>query len=170
MRDAAALLADESGEGGPFRVMIIDSIIALYRQARARSLRTPRPLSHRCRRTPTPVWLRAAQEFPGRGELAERQQRMGKVLAQAKEYADIFNLAVIITNQVCADPGQAASFVQDAKKAVGGHIVAHLSDTRVSLRKGKGDQRVAQIVQHPMQPPAEAAFSISNGGVGPATD
>ena len=70
------------------------------------------------------------QEFIGRGELAERQQRIGKVLSTVKELAEIFNLAVIITNQVCADPGASAAFVQDAKKAVGGHIVAHISDTR----------------------------------------
>ena len=141
LRDAAGLFADADDQGGPFRVLIIDSIIALYRQ-----------------------------EFIGRGELAERQQRIGKVLAEVKNLAEIFNLAVIITNQVTADPGASAAFVQDAKKAVGGHIVAHISDTRVFLRKGKGEQRIARIEQHPMQPPAEACFQVGLGGVTEPTE
>ena len=53
---------------------------------------------------------------------------------------------------------------------VGGHIVAHLTDTRVQLRKGKGEQRIAKIEQHPMMPPADAPFSITGGGVAQAID
>ena len=37
----------------------------------------------------------------------------------------------------------------DAKKAVGGHVLAHASDTRISLRKGKGDTRVGKITDSP---------------------
>ena len=159
LRDAAGLLADE--EAGPFRVLIIDSIIALYRQVTKRG-RIAHTASLPLTRASLPL---SQQEFPGRGELAERQQRMGKVLAEVKNLAEIFNLAVVITNQVTADPGAAAAFVQDAKKAVGGHIVAHITDTRVALRKGKGDQRIARIEQHPMMPTGEAAFMITAGGV-----
>ena len=74
------------------------------------------------------------QEFIGRGELAERQQRIGKVLASVKNLSEVFNLATVITNQVTADPGASAAFVPDAKKAVGGNIVAHITDARVMLR------------------------------------
>ena len=56
------------------------------------------------------------------------------------------------------------------RKAVGGHVLAHMSDTRVTLRKGKGDQRICKIEQHPSQPPAEAVFQIANGGVDVAAD
>ena len=72
--------------------------------------------------------------------------------------------------QVTADPGASAAFVQDAKKAVGGNILAHASDTRVYLRKGKGEQRVAKIVDSPMMPEAEAIFQLSRGGVTVASD
>ena len=30
-------------------------------------------------------------------------------------------------------------------KPVGGHVLAHASTTRVMLKKGKGDQRIAKI-------------------------
>ena len=98
------------------------------------------------------------------------EKHFDELSSHRKNLAEIFNLAVVITNQVTADPGAAAAFVQDAKKAVGGHIVAHITDTRVALRKGKGDQRIARIEQHPMMPTGEAAFMITAGGVNVATD
>lgn len=43
-------------------------------------------------------------EFSGRGTLAERQQRLGKMLNKLRRYADIYNIAVVITNQVVSYP------------------------------------------------------------------
>lgn len=37
------------------------------------------------------------------------------------------------------------SFTPDPKKPIGGHILAHASTTRVSLRKGRGEVRIAKI-------------------------
>ena len=37
-------------------------------------------------------------------------------------------------------------------KPVGGHILAHFSTTRVMLRKGRGEQRVAKIYDSPCLP------------------
>ena len=37
------------------------------------------------------------------------------------------------------------SFVADPKKPIGGHILAHASTTRLSLRKGRGELRIAKI-------------------------
>lgn len=36
-------------------------------------------------------------------------------------------------------------FQADPKKPVGGHILAHASTTRISLRKGRGELRIAKI-------------------------
>ena len=162
--DAAALFADESGPG-PFRTLILDSIIGVcvaprptFERQRDASL-----FDHAC-----PVPRRYRQEFVGRAELAERQQRIGQVTKALKRLAEQFNLAVLYTNQVTADPGAMA--MQDAKKAVGGNIIAHASDTRVYLRKGKGEQRVAKIVDSPMMPEAEAIFQLHRGGITDATD
>jgi meiotic recombination protein DMC1 len=46
---------------------------------------------------------------------------------------------VFITNQVMADPGGGMSYAVDPKKPIGGHILAHASQTRMFLRKGKGE-------------------------------
>jgi meiotic recombination protein DMC1 len=64
-----------------------------------------------------------------------------------------FNVAVLMTNQVQSDPGANALFsAADGRKPVGGHILAHASATRILLRKGRGEERVAKIQDSPGMP------------------
>ncbi|KAJ6151819.1 DNA repair protein [Penicillium chermesinum] len=57
----------------------------------------------------------------------------------SREFADEFNVCVLMTNQVQSDPGASALFAgADGRKPVGGHVLAHASTTRVLLRKGRG--------------------------------
>lgn len=58
-------------------------------------------------------------------------------------------MAVLITNHVMSDPSGGAMFVSDPKKPVGGHVMAHASTIRLSLRKGKGEQRLMKVVDAP---------------------
>lgn len=54
------------------------------------------------------------------------------------------------TNQVQSDPGASALFAgADGRKPVGGHVLAHASATRILLRKGRGEERVAKIQDSP---------------------
>lgn len=64
-----------------------------------------------------------------------------------------------------ADPGATMSFQADPKKPIGGHVLAHASTTRLSLRKGRGEVRVAKVYDSPDMPESEASFAISNGGI-----
>lgn len=57
------------------------------------------------------------------------------------------------------------TFVADPKKPVGGHILAHASSTRVYLRKGRGEERVAKLFDSPDMPESEATYSINSGGI-----
>ncbi|OHT10898.1 Meiotic recombination protein DMC1 like protein [Tritrichomonas foetus] len=68
-----------------YRLMIIDSITALFRV-----------------------------DFSGRGELAERQQTLGQMMSALSKVASEFNVAIFITNQVMASP-DSALFVQAPK-------------------------------------------------------
>lgn len=104
-------------------------------------------------------------DFQGRGELAERQQKLGQLMARLRKLAEEYNVAVVVTNQVVSDPSGGAVFVVDPKKPVGGHVMAHASTIRVSLRKGKAEQRLAKLVDHPCRPEAEASFVIAEGGI-----
>jgi hypothetical protein len=95
-------------------------------------------------------------DFSGRGQLADRQQKLGQFLSKLTKLAEEYNIAVVITNQVVSDPGGGAMFVADAKKPIGGHVMAHASTTRLMLRKGVREQRVCKIYDSPSLPESEA--------------
>ncbi len=139
--DLITLIAAKFSEHpGEFRILVIDSIISLFRT-----------------------------DYSGRGELGERQQRLNQMLAKLIRVAEEYNIAVFITNQMMADPGATMTFVADPKKPVGGHVLAHASTTRVSLRKGRNENRIAKIYDAPDLPEAEATYSIGPGGIDNAT-
>ncbi|KAM3425484.1 Meiotic recombination protein DMC1 [Cercospora zeina] len=129
-------LAEEFATGD-YRLLIVDSILNLFRS-----------------------------DYSGRGELSERQQKLGQHLRKLTEFAEEFNIAVFMTNQVQSDPGASALFSSaDGRKPVGGHVLAHASSTRLLLRKGRGDERVAKIQDSPDCPEGEATYTITTGGI-----
>ena len=83
--------------------------------------------------------------------------------------AEQFNVAVFVTNQVMSDPGNTMAF-GDTKKPIGGNIIAHASTTRLSLRKGKGENRVCKIYDSPLLKEEDCTFALSEGGVIDGTD
>lgn len=108
-------------EDDTFSLIIIDSLMALWRN-----------------------------DYVGRGELSERQQKLGTFLNLLKKISERHNVAVVYTNLVMSDPGAGKhetvaklgcsliigmSYVPDPKKAIGGHVVAHASTVRLFLRK-----------------------------------
>uniref|UniRef100_A0A7S2ZF29 DNA repair and recombination protein RadB n=1 Tax=Rhodosorus marinus TaxID=101924 RepID=A0A7S2ZF29_9RHOD len=104
-------------------------------------------------------------DYVGRGELAERQQRLSKFMSNLMKVAEQFNVAIWVTNQMTATPDGAAMFVTDPKKPIGGNIMAHASTTRLYLRKGRAEQRICKIVDSPELPEMEATFEINEKGV-----
>jgi len=102
-------------------------------------------------------------EYVGRGTLAVRQQTINTHLHDLLRLTDIFpELCVIVTNQVQSKPDV---FYGNPTVAAGGNIVAHGSTIRVYLRKGKGEQRVAKMIDAPHLPEGEAVFSITENGI-----
>jgi len=128
-------------EPGVFKLLIVDSLMALFRV-----------------------------DFSGRGELAERQQSLAQMLSKLQKISEEYNVAVLVTNQMTSDPGATMSFQADPKKPIGGNIVAHASTTRISLRKGRGELRIAKIYDSPDLPESEATFAITAGGLDDAKD
>lgn len=115
---------------GDYRLLVIDSICALFRV-----------------------------DYSGRGELSERQQKLNVHLSKLTKTAEEFNVTVFMTNQVQSDPGASALFAGvDGRKPIGGHVLAHASTTRVLLRKGRGEERVAKIQDSPGMCPAVHPF------------
>lgn len=104
-------------------------------------------------------------EFEGRGELSARQMALGKFLRHLAKLANEFGSAVIVSNQVVANPEGGVFAGANALKPIGGNIMAHASTTRIALRKGRGANRVAKIVCSPTLPENEAQYSITEGGI-----
>ncbi|TYZ65234.1 hypothetical protein PybrP1_012330 [[Pythium] brassicae (nom. inval.)] len=103
-------------------------------------------------------------DYSGRGELAARQQELAKFLRSLTRMADEFGVAVVITNQMTANP-DSGMFAKDPLQPIGGNIMAHASCTRLRLRKGRGENRVMKVVDSPILPEAEAIYSITEQGI-----
>lgn len=101
-------------------------------------------------------------EYIGRGALADRQQKLNRHMHDLMRFGEIFNAAIVVTNQVMAKPD---TFYGDPTRPIGGHIVAHTATYRVYLRKGKGDLRVARLIDSPHLPEAEVVFKITDKGI-----
>ncbi|NHJ87209.1 MAG: DNA repair and recombination protein RadA [Asgard group archaeon] len=103
-------------------------------------------------------------EYIGRGTLATRQQVLNSHIHDLLRLTEIYDeLAVIYTNQVSAKPDV---FYGNPITHTGGNIIAHGATIRIYLRKGKGEQRVAKIVDAPNLPEDEAIFTIKEEGIG----
>lgn len=133
-------LAEQLGEelsSGDYRLIVVDSIMANFRV-----------------------------DYCGRGELNERQQKLNQHLFKLNRLAEEFNIAIFMTNQVQSDPGASALFASaDGRKPVGGHVLAHASATRILLRKGRGEERVAKLQDSPDMPERECVYVIGEKGI-----
>jgi DNA repair protein RadA len=130
------LLAEKSEEllrQGGIRLLVVDSLTASFRA-----------------------------EYIGRGTLAERQQLLNKHLRTLHEMADLYDVAVFVTNQVSARPD---AFFGDPNKPIGGHVLGHSATMRVYLRKSKKGQRIARLVDSPNLPEGEAIFVVTEQGI-----
>jgi DNA repair protein RadA len=118
------------------RLVIIDSIISLHRA-----------------------------EFAGRETLAERQQRLNMMLHKLIRLAEIYNIAVVYTNQVQALPD---TFLGnggfDSMRTAGGNIMGHASTYRIFLRK-VGHNRLATMLDSPYHEYSHVKFTIGEEGL-----
>ena len=113
------------------KLVIIDSIISLHRA-----------------------------EFAGRGKLADRQQKRNSILHKLVRVAEIFNIAIVITNQVLSSPD---TFFGDPTKAAGGNVIGHTSTYRIYLRKS-GENRIAKMIDSPYHPYSDVRFTVNERG------
>lgn len=100
-------------------------------------------------------------EFLGRGTLAERQQRLNRFMHHILRIAEIYNVAVVVTNQVQSAPD---SYFGDPTRATGGHVVAHTSTYRIYFRKA-GKNRIARMMDSPYHAERDAAFILDDKGI-----
>jgi DNA repair protein RadA len=100
-------------------------------------------------------------EFVGRGTLSERQQKLNSLIHRLLRLAEIYDIAVIITNQVQSQPD---TFFGDPTKPAGGNVIAHSSTYRIYLKKA-GVDRTAVMVDSPYHQYSDTRFTINEKGV-----
>ena len=130
---AQELASESQDEEFPVRLLCVDSLTAHFRA-----------------------------EYVGRGELADRQQKLNKHLHDLMRVGDLNNTAVVVTNQVAANPD---SFFGDPTQPIGGNILGHTSTFRLYLRKSKGDKRIVRLVDAPNLPDGEGVMRVEEGGL-----
>ena len=101
-------------------------------------------------------------EYLGREMLANRQQQLNKHLHKLMRLVRGFNTAAVITNQVMASPD---AFFTKTVSPTGGHILGHMSHSRISLRKGRTNVRIAKLTASPSLPEGEAPIRITERGI-----
>src|SRR3989338_5781514 len=101
-------------------------------------------------------------EYLGRGLLAPRQQKLNRHMHQMQRFADLHNIAVMVTNQVMSRPDV---LFGDPTAPIGGEVVAHTSTYRTYLRKSKESKRIAKLVDSPNMPDGEVVFKVTENGV-----
>jgi DNA repair protein RadA len=132
---AQEIASDSQDDEFPVRLLCVDSLTAHFRA-----------------------------EYVGRGELAERQQKLNKHLHDLMRVGDLNNTAVIVTNQVAANPD---SFFGDPTQPIGGNILGHTSTFRIYLRKSKGEKRIVRLVDAPNLADGEAVMQVTGDGLVP---
>jgi DNA repair protein RadA len=101
-------------------------------------------------------------EYIGREDLSMRQQVLNQYLHKLLRLAEAYNIAVVVTNQVQANP---VVFYGSPERPAGGHVMAHACTHRVHIKRGKGGTRVAKVIDSPYLPEAKASFIITAKGI-----
>jgi DNA repair protein RadA len=102
-------------------------------------------------------------EYTGRETLAERQQRLNVMLHKLIRLSEIYNIAIVLTNQVQVSPDSTFG-VSDSLRPVGGNIMGHACTYRIFLRK-IGRDRLAIMVDSPHHAYSRVRFTITERGV-----
>ena len=104
-------------------------------------------------------------EYTGRETLADRQQRLNILLHKLVRLTEVYNIAIVVTNQVQSMPDNSfgnSSF--DPVRLAGGNIMAHASTYRIFLKKA-GRNRIAIMLDSPSHAYSQVKFAISEIGI-----
>jgi RecA/RadA recombinase len=120
-------------EDRPISLLIVDSIINNYRA-----------------------------EFLGPSNIAERQQRLYRLMNLLSRMAQNYGVAVVITNQVnSSHPNN----VSHRSNSTGGSVVDYMSNYRVYLRRYINDLTVATIVKSPYHLEGKTTLTLTEKGI-----
>lgn len=101
-------------------------------------------------------------EYLGRGTLADRQQKINNIVHRLVRIADMYNIAVIVTNQVMHDPN---SMYGNPMRAVGGNVLGHTSTYRLQINKGSKTKRTVYMIDSPCHEYGGISIQLNKKGI-----
>ena len=99
--------------------------------------------------------------YKGRGELADRQQELKDFLKYFRNWSIIFNLGVIITNQVTANPDPFGA----KYKPIGGYVLGHYVKYILHISKGMKNNRTIRLLKSPKSPQGDYICFVNEEGI-----
>jgi DNA repair protein RadA len=102
-------------------------------------------------------------EYSTKVALPQRQQALMRHAEDLQRYADSYELVVITTNQVLANPD--AFVTGSAIEPALGYAWGHRPKHRMFLRKSRGSARIAQVFDSPELPQRECVFYVTPAGI-----
>ena len=103
-------------------------------------------------------------EYYGRGMLSQRQSRLNKIMHLLQNIARVYDVAVVITNQVNTSVDGNSYCLADADRPMGGNVMTHTSTFTVRL-KGNSSYLLAEMKGGPCYPEAVKCFGINEKGI-----
>jgi len=101
-------------------------------------------------------------DYTGKNRLMARQQNIMQHASTLANIAQMFDMAVVVTNQVMASIDDLAA---GATQPALGLAWAHRPQTRLFLRKSRGSGRIARLFDSPRYPEKEVVFYVTEGGI-----
>ena len=103
-------------------------------------------------------------EYSGRGMLSQRQSRLSKTMHLLQNIARVYDIAVVITNQVQTSVSGYYYCLAESDRPTGGNVITHTSTFMVRL-KGNSSYRIAEMKGSPCYPEGCIRFEIYEGGI-----
>ena len=105
-------------------------------------------------------------EFAGRQSLTIKQPLIREYIFRIDDMIRMYGASFIFTTQIYENPQRTMFSTADSiHKAVGGASILHQADSVIFLRRGKGNLRVARLMDSSFEPLRERPFIITAKGI-----
>lgn len=107
-------------------------------------------------------------EYPGRELLATRQFKINRCLRRLLDYARLYDIAVLVTNQVRASPSASSPFEtrpEVLNPPTGGFVFSYMVNNHLYLERLSSKAFRATLIDSSYMPRGQARYTITERGI-----
>lgn len=107
-------------------------------------------------------------EYPGREYLAERQFKINRCLRRLLDYARLYDIAVLVTNQVHASPVAPSPFEtrpEVLNPPTGGFVYSYMVNNHLYMERLSSKTFRATLIDSSYMPRGQARYTITERGI-----